>query len=1173
MTDRKVYVEVEWDDKDAKAKARALDIVLDNVGRTGRTSASGVGALEAAVRRAASAHQAATPAINGTRTALQAILMPAAQLRAEMTKGVFAGNAYWDMLKGGASIALGTFRSILSQAVNESTKLTNAMIGLSSVAGAFGQDIEKTKQAAQDLAKDGLMTVSEAAAGLKNLIGSRFKLDEAIQLMNAFKDAAAFNRQGQLEFGQAIVGATEGIKNQMSMMVDNAGITKNLGLILKEAGYKEQDLGRAATDAGVRHALLNGILKEAAAFAGDAERATRTYTGQMTKLDVAWRAMLATWGSAITENKTVSEAIGQVTNALIGANVEATRNGKAWYLVSDAVIGLVKLFIELLRALDLIQTGINGVIIVLAELGAGFVNLAGIIVGTTKAFLDWTRWTNPGLWFGAGKAAYESLGTTLKSLESTYNSLAQVSNNAAKRSVDHGNAIQGLVGRLKIVQVELEKTRGQTVEYGKVQGEVGKNAVKKAEEEAKAAKEVAKAHEEARDSILDGYEEWQKTLDRLQDKEDKFWEEWKKDAKEARYSVEEDINAINQAIHGMTDRKLGLDENGVMDLTSQQVFFQNYTDNVNEGYEGAKKTELTTEDILQNIIDMSMAAWDFAMAMKDASQKASMMDRQLSGMKAGARAGSMFGPWGTLIGGFVGLVVGGLLKDPKYVTIMRQVGQQWGLTISQAMGQQIEKSLPQVGGNMLAASLLNLRGIIDDVGGVTAENFGRLGLMLSDVVRGYQSGILTATQATKVLDETFADFVAAGTDGAGRLNTQLKAIVLQLRAAGLESKAFRDFMNEQATAAIEGSNAVVMSLKKEFDAYQKIADRVKTAQQAIDELNKTEERGRGVEWTREMTKAQQELTDALTDQHKASEGAKESLELMGSIALATYQAAIEAGMTHNQALLAAQPALAALRQAYENLGISAEDAGLKALLIQAGLAEKAPELLAGIDGLAKSFIALDNMGLLTVDTFRKMEAAGKNMYTRLQAETAALGGGTKDALLPMQNYLHQAAKQAELLGIELDPFTQMLIDQSKELGIWKDEGEDANRTMIDAVDELKDVMEDFINLLRGLPGEAEDAASGMQDAFNRVRPPNLGDPNAPSPEGGRVPLFAPPGYGGGTATQQQQTNTVVVVPVVAVRDADPQTIGEVAAAAVAQHIPRNGFNLRTIIAQAVEPTN
>jgi hypothetical protein len=110
--------------------------------------------------------------------------------------------------------------------ITELTAYENALRGLETVALAFGQDTFMAKTAAQSLAKDGLMTVSEAAEGLKNLLGTGFSLPEAINLMNAFKDAAAFNRQGTLEYGEAIIGATQGLKNQMSQLVDNVGITK-----------------------------------------------------------------------------------------------------------------------------------------------------------------------------------------------------------------------------------------------------------------------------------------------------------------------------------------------------------------------------------------------------------------------------------------------------------------------------------------------------------------------------------------------------------------------------------------------------------------------------------------------------------------------------------------------------------------------------------------------------------------------------------------------------------------------------------------------------------------------------------------------------------------------------------------------------------------------------------
>ncbi len=158
--------------------------------------------------------------------------------------------------------------------------LDRGLVGLSSVARAFNQDAGQAQEAAKKLASDGLMTVGEAAAGLKNLLAAGFGLDQAVVLMNRFKDSAAFGRQGALDFGQAIVGATEGIKNGNSALVDNAGVTKNLSVILQEAGLSANDLQKAQSDVNVRTAIFNGILKETNPQLGDTARYLDTAAGK-----------------------------------------------------------------------------------------------------------------------------------------------------------------------------------------------------------------------------------------------------------------------------------------------------------------------------------------------------------------------------------------------------------------------------------------------------------------------------------------------------------------------------------------------------------------------------------------------------------------------------------------------------------------------------------------------------------------------------------------------------------------------------------------------------------------------------------------------------------------------------------------------------------------------------
>lgn len=180
----------------------------------------------------------------------------------------------------GMGLATRSLIGFMGETVTAANTLQSALMGLNSVATAFSQDANKAKKAAQELAEDGLMTVADSATGLKNLLAAGFNLDEATTLMKRFKDSAAFGRQSALSFGQAVSSATEGIKNGNSILVDNAGVTKNLSNMLTEAGFSAQDLSKASSDASIRQAIFNGILKETNAHTGDAAKLAESAAGK-----------------------------------------------------------------------------------------------------------------------------------------------------------------------------------------------------------------------------------------------------------------------------------------------------------------------------------------------------------------------------------------------------------------------------------------------------------------------------------------------------------------------------------------------------------------------------------------------------------------------------------------------------------------------------------------------------------------------------------------------------------------------------------------------------------------------------------------------------------------------------------------------------------------------------
>jgi hypothetical protein len=217
--------------------------------------------------------------------------------------------------KGGAAatILLG-FGSAALYAADKSEELNNSLLGLKTVSKATGNDFEFVQKSAKDLSKDGLIPLADTSAALKNLLATGLDAPKSIKLLNALKDSAAFNRQGFLTMGEAVKGATEGIKNGNSILVDNAGITKNLSIFQKEyAASIGKTIGQL-TEAEKIEAAYVGILKEAEKFQGDAARAVETYTGAKARLSVSIDRATAALGNFITQSDLVKSSIGAVAD-------------------------------------------------------------------------------------------------------------------------------------------------------------------------------------------------------------------------------------------------------------------------------------------------------------------------------------------------------------------------------------------------------------------------------------------------------------------------------------------------------------------------------------------------------------------------------------------------------------------------------------------------------------------------------------------------------------------------------------------------------------------------------------------------------------------------------------------------------------------------------------------
>lgn len=212
-----------------------------------------------------------------------------------------------------ATIAIGTgFAAVTREAI----ALENALIGLNSVAGATGNDVTAMKEAAIELSKDGMIPLTQTAAALKNLLATGLSGDEAVKVFKKLRDSAAFNRQGQLSLGEAIQGASEGLKNDLSIKVDNAGITKNLSNINKEYADSIGKTVAQLTAAERVQAKVVGISKEAAIFQGDYNRLLDTFSGQLSRVQGEYKFLLAEIGSFVTGSETLKIILRETANGI-----------------------------------------------------------------------------------------------------------------------------------------------------------------------------------------------------------------------------------------------------------------------------------------------------------------------------------------------------------------------------------------------------------------------------------------------------------------------------------------------------------------------------------------------------------------------------------------------------------------------------------------------------------------------------------------------------------------------------------------------------------------------------------------------------------------------------------------------------------------------------------------
>jgi hypothetical protein len=292
-------------------------------------------------------------------------------------KKVQATGADYDKLAIVAGVAFWKISSAIGSGVKAFNDFNNSMVGLKSVVQGTGGSFLEAQGFINDYVKDGLIPASDAATALKNLLSRGFGMGEASTILTRFKDSAAFGRQASLSLGEAIRGATEGLKNENSILVDNAGVTKNVSVMWKEYA---QSIGKGVdslTIAEKRQAELTGIMKETRFQIGDAAKYSEQFAGAQAKAAAETVKLNQAFGAALVPTLNELLSIGTPVISMFTKFVQSNPEVVAAVALSaTAFLGLLTAFTAISAGAKILSPAIKELGVALTFLEAHPVILA-----------------------------------------------------------------------------------------------------------------------------------------------------------------------------------------------------------------------------------------------------------------------------------------------------------------------------------------------------------------------------------------------------------------------------------------------------------------------------------------------------------------------------------------------------------------------------------------------------------------------------------------------------------------------------------------------------------------------------------------------------------------------------------------------------------------------------
>lgn len=278
------------------------------------------------------------------------------------TKSAF-GDMFKNMKAGYLAIAAAIAGAIAAakKFVDAANEQNQVMRKLQAVSQYTGNSFLETRKAALALAADGLLSVKEASNSLANLLSKGLSLPQAITLINQLKDSSVVARQAQYGIGEAVEVATEGIRNENSILSDATGVTENLAKMYLKYARSIGTTTEKLTDQQKAQAVVEGFTRGTAAFIGQADKASKSFQGTQAKLASSTKILSAALGDQIINGlKPYAENMANIISSDAISNVK--KGASVIIAVISTIVRAVQLNFENVGLFfDSIKNAVQGI--------------------------------------------------------------------------------------------------------------------------------------------------------------------------------------------------------------------------------------------------------------------------------------------------------------------------------------------------------------------------------------------------------------------------------------------------------------------------------------------------------------------------------------------------------------------------------------------------------------------------------------------------------------------------------------------------------------------------------------------------------------------------------------------------------------------------------------------